>query len=183
MMKPSRTYLYAALFLGLLFMIACDSHETLAEPTTATQDKSPRLLSMTATTCAAPAWDPNTTYSKGDIVSHSNHEWRAKRTNQGVEPGTSPSKWADQGACGDDPPPSGTPMQIFGAWHCGNHYCDWSIPRDMVEFDQANHWLIDRNSDGTLGDPSVNLVVLSFLQPMQVLNKTNDAVTVNGVPV
>jgi hypothetical protein len=66
------------------------------------------------------------------------------------------------------PAPS-TPMQIFGAWHCGNHYCDWSIVRDMVEFDNANHWLIDRGN----GQPSVNLVVLSFVNPLQMLNQTD----------
>jgi len=182
-MKPLRRYLCASLLLGLLFMAACDSTETLTDPIPATLDTSQGLLNKTAATCSAPAWDPNTAYNKNDIVSHNNNEWKAKKANQGVEPGTNPSKWTDLGPCGDDPPSSGTPMQIFGAWHCGNHYCDWSILRDMTAFDQANHWLIDRNGDGTLGDPSVNLVILSFLQPMQVLNKTNDAITVNGVPI
>src|SRR5512136_566283 len=54
------------------------------------------------------------------------------------------------------------PIQVFGAWHCGNHYCDWSLVRDMAEFDTANHWLIDRGD----GHPSVNLVVLSFVNPL-----------------
>lgn len=78
-------------------------------------------------------------------------------------------------------PGGGTPVQIFGVWHCGNHYCDWSIVRDMTEFDQANHWLIDRG-DGS-GMPSVNLVVLSFVNPLKLLNKTTDAGNVNGIPV
>jgi hypothetical protein len=69
------------------------------------------------------------------------------------------------------PPPPGpaTPMQVFGAWHCGNHYCDWSVVRDMAEFDTANHWLIDSGD----GHPSVNLVVLSFVNPLRMLNKTD----------
>src|SRR5574339_821850 len=80
-------------------------------------------------------------------------------------------------------PPPGTPvpptqMQIFGAWHCGNHYCDWSLVRNMTEFDQANHWLIDRGD----GRPSVNLVVLSFVNPLKLLNQTTDATTLNGIP-
>jgi hypothetical protein len=62
-----------------------------------------------------------------------------------------------------------TPIQIFGVWHCGNHYCDWSLVRDMTEFDQANHWLIDRGD----GRPSVNLVVLSFINPLKMLNQTD----------
>jgi len=74
-----------------------------------------------------------------------------------------------------------TPMQIFGVWHAGNHYADWTLPREIGEFDAANRWLIDRG-DGS-GLPSVNLVVLSFLHPLQVLDLTNDAVTVDGVPI
>jgi hypothetical protein len=79
------------------------------------------------------------------------------------------------------PTPGGappTPIQIYGAWHCGNHYCDWSLVRDMVEFDQKNHWLIDRGD----GRPSVNMVVLAFLEPLKLLNQTTDAGFVNGIP-
>jgi hypothetical protein len=67
------------------------------------------------------------------------------------------------------PTPTPTQMQIFGAWHCGNHYCDWSLVRDMTQFDTANHWLIDRGD----GRPSVNLVVLSFVNPMKLLQQTD----------
>jgi hypothetical protein len=51
----------------------------------------------------------------------------------------------------------------------------------MTNFDQMNHWLIDRG-DGS-GLPSVNLVILSFVNPLKLLNKTTDSGTVNGVPV
>lgn len=80
---------------------------------------------------------------------------------------------------GVSPTPAGNPMTIFGIWHAGNHYCDWTIPREMGEFDYNNHWIIDRGD----GRPSVNLVVLSFVNPLQLLNKVNDAVTVNGIPI
>ncbi|HZT58240.1 MAG TPA: hypothetical protein VFA21_06375 [Pyrinomonadaceae bacterium] len=73
-----------------------------------------------------------------------------------------------------------TPISVYGAWHCGNDYCTWGSVRDMTDFDVKNHWLIDR-ADGT-GLPSVNLVVLSFVQPLKLLNKTTDAQTLNGVP-
>ncbi len=76
------------------------------------------------------------------------------------------------------PPGPATPMQIFGVWHCGNHYCDWSLVRDMTEFDQKNHWLIDRGD----GRPSVNLVVLSFVNPLKMLNQT-DTGLYNMIPV
>ncbi len=75
---------------------------------------------------------------------------------------------------------SGSPISIYGAWHCSNDYCIWGTVRDMTDFDHQNHWLIDRG-DGS-GKPSVNLVVLSFVEPWKLLNKTNDATTVNGVP-
>lgn len=83
---------------------------------------------------------------------------------------------------GPTPTPSpATPMQIFGAWHCGNHYCDWSLVRDTTpggEFDIANHWLIDRGN----GQPSVNLIVLSFVNPLKMLNQT-DTGLYNMIPL
>jgi len=75
-------------------------------------------------------------------------------------------------------PAPATPMQIFGAWHCGNHYCDWSLVRNMTEFDTANHWLIDRGN----GQPSVNLVVLSFVNPLKMLNQTDTGLN-NMIPI
>ena len=75
-------------------------------------------------------------------------------------------------------PAPATPIQIFGAWHCGNHYCDWSLVRDMTEFDAANHWLIDRGN----GQPSVNLVVLSFVNPLKMLNQTDTGLN-NMIPI
>ena len=140
---------------------------------------------LPAAACAAPDWGVDIQYVRGDIVTYAKNEWRAKRTTQGVIPGTHKPTWADLGVCDTDPgeppppPPEPTPIQVFGVWHAGNHYADWSLPRDMQEFDHANHWLIDRGD----GRPSVNLVVLSFLQPLDVLHLTTDATTVDGVPV
>src|SRR5262245_12792553 len=71
-----------------------------------------------------------------------------------------------------------TPISIYGAWHCGNDYCTWGTVRSVTEFDSKNHWLIDRGN----GVPSVNLVVLSFVHPLKLLNKTTDSTTLNGVP-
>jgi len=81
------------------------------------------------------------------------------------------------------PPPTPTPgpatqIQVYGVWHCGNDACTWSTVRDMTEFDQKNHWIIDRGN----GTPSVNIVVLSFVEPLKLLNRTTDAGTLNGVP-
>jgi len=79
------------------------------------------------------------------------------------------------------PPPTGetqTPIQIYGAWHAGNDFCIWGTERTELEFDAKNHWLIDRVD----GRPSVNIVVLSFLHPLKLLNLTTDATTLNGVP-
>jgi hypothetical protein len=70
-------------------------------------------------------------------------------------------------------------VSIYGAWHCGSDFCSWASVRNMTDFDTRNRWLIDRG-DGT---PSVNLVVLSFVQPLKLLNKTNDAGTSQGMPI
>jgi hypothetical protein len=135
-----------------------------------------------AESCTGDPWSPGVAYQRGDIVSYENHEWRAKRASEGVVPGTHKPTWQDLGACSDEPPtppPGGaTPIQIFGVWHAGNNYADWALPRELSEFDEANHWLIDRGD----GRPSVNLVVLSFLHPMQVLDM-NPADPTTGVPV
>lgn len=77
------------------------------------------------------------------------------------------------------PSAQAAPIQVYGAWHCGNDYCTWASVRNMTDFDTKNHWLIDRG-DGT---PSVNLVILSFVQPMKLLNLTNDSGTANGIPI
>src|SRR5215471_3051971 len=73
-----------------------------------------------------------------------------------------------------------TPIQVYGAWHAGNDYCIWGSVRTIQEFDSKNHWLIDRGDGTSL--PSVNVVVLSFVHPLKLLNQTTDATTLNGVP-
>ncbi|MEK9136205.1 MAG: hypothetical protein AAB393_03705, partial [Bacteroidota bacterium] len=72
-----------------------------------------------------------------------------------------------------------TPIQVYGVWHAGNDYCVWGSVRNITDFDQKNHWLIDRG-DGS-GVPSVNLVVLSFVHPLKLLNKTTDSQTLDGI--
>src|SRR4051812_36508379 len=76
---------------------------------------------------------------------------------------------------------SSTPISVYGTWHCGNDACTWATVRDMTDFDAKNHWIIDRG-DGS-GKPSVNLVILSFVNPLKLMNKTTDAGNVNGVPI
>lgn len=71
-----------------------------------------------------------------------------------------------------------TPIQIYGAWHCSDDFCTWGTVRSVAQFDSQNHWLIDRGN----GQPSVNVVVLSFVNPLKLLNQTTDATTLNGVP-
>ncbi len=72
-----------------------------------------------------------------------------------------------------------SPVQVYGAWHCSNDACLWGTVRDMADFDRNNHWLIDRGD----GRPSVNVVVLSFVNPLRLLNGTTDGQTANGLPV
>src|SRR2546423_1727061 len=74
---------------------------------------------------------------------------------------------------------SATPIQVYGAWHCGNDFCNWTTPRTIVDFDAKNHWMVDRG-DGT---PSVNLVVLSFVNPIKLLTMPIEPGTSQGIPV
>ena len=93
--------------------------------------------------------------------------------------GASAAKPATPTPSGPTPTPApATPISIFGVWDCGNHYCDWSLVRDMAEFDLHNHWLIDRGN----GHPSVNLVVLAFANPLKMLNQT-DTGLLNSIPI
>jgi hypothetical protein len=78
---------------------------------------------------------------------------------------------------GNTPPPSlagtDTPIQIFGVWHCGNHYCDWNEDINITEFDKANRWLLEGRTGASAGGPAVNLVVLSFVNPLKMLHSTD----------
>ncbi len=75
--------------------------------------------------------------------------------------------------------PAQTPMQIYGVWHCYTDGCNWFSVPDLATFDTDNHWLIDRGN----GSPSVNLVVLSFVNPVDLMNLANSSNTVNGIPI
>jgi len=69
-----------------------------------------------------------------------------------------------------------TPISIYGAWHCSDDACTWAKVRTVTEFDSKNHWLIDRGD----GRPSVNLAILSFVNPLTLLNGSADG---GGAPV
>lgn len=91
------------------------------------------------------------------------------------------AKGGKKGAGGSGPALAdlATPIQVYGSWHCGEDACLWGSERDIAEFDQKNHWLIEREVGG---EPSVNLVVLSFVNPLRLLNETTDEITLSGVP-
>jgi hypothetical protein len=76
-------------------------------------------------------------------------------------------------------PVSAKPIQVYGVWHCGSDLCGWDNVPEMADFDRSNHWLIDRGG----GKPSVNLVVLSFVDPLRLLDLTNDAHNLDGIPI
>lgn len=73
-------------------------------------------------------------------------------------------------------------MQVYGLWHCYTDACSWASVPNMTTFDTDNHWIVDRNMNNTY-QPSVNVVVLSFVDPVKLMNLTNDAATVNGIPI
>jgi len=72
-----------------------------------------------------------------------------------------------------------TQMQVYGLWHCYSDACSWASVPNMTTFDTDNHWILDRGN----GSPSANLVVLSFVNPVKLMNLTNDSTTVNGIPI
>ncbi len=72
-----------------------------------------------------------------------------------------------------------TPMQVYGVWHCYTDGCNWFSVPNMTTFDTDNHWIIDRGN----GSPSVNVVVLSFVNPVDLMNLANSSNTVNGIPI
>src|SRR5215471_6110782 len=73
-------------------------------------------------------------------------------------------------------------MQVYGLWHCYSDACSWASVPDMTTFDTDNHWIIDRNMNNTY-QPSVNVVVLSFVNPDKLMNLTNDSGDVSGIPI
>src|ERR1700758_1310940 len=75
-----------------------------------------------------------------------------------------------------------TQMQIYGAWHCYTDGCSWASVPNMTTFDTDNYWMIDRNMNNTY-EPSVNLVVLSFVDPVKLMNLTTDSGDSNGIPI
>lgn len=138
---------------------------------------------------ALPEWKRQHYYLEGDEVQYQqtayvNVSTSSKRDTP--DPG-SDYPWELLGPCdeagggGGGGGSAGEPqaLSIYGVWHCGNSFCDWSQVRDMVEFDRANHWIIAGNG----GYPAVNLVVLSFLKPMELLERVNDGPFANGIPV
>ena len=69
-------------------------------------------------------------------------------------------------------------MQVYGLWHCYSDACSWASVPNMTTFDYDNHWIINRG-----GSPSVNLVVLSFVNPLKLMNLTTDSTNVKGIPI
>lgn len=135
---------------------------------------------------ALPEWKRQAYYLEGTEVQYHEIAYKNEEPSKRDYPDEG-YPWVSLGACestggggGSGEPVDPQNISIYGAWHCGNDYCTWSSVRDIDEFDEKNHWLIDRG-DGS-GLPSVNLVVLSFVHPLRLLHKTTDEQTLNGVP-
>jgi len=146
-------------------------------------------VSALAYDCSAlPEWKRQHYYLLGEQVQylHSAYENTAEASKRDRPDAGAP--WSLLGACDTGGGGGGgggvepQPMSIYGVWHCGNSFCDWSQVRDTSEdedFDRANRWIIDRGD----GQPSVNLVVLAFLKPMELLEQTTNSAFSNGIPV
>jgi len=89
--------------------------------------------------------------------------------------------WAVLALCFVVPSFAQTPMQVYGAWHCTADFCTWATAEDSATFDTQNHWMIDRSMNNTF-NPSVNLVIFSFVHPVKLMNLTTDSGDTNGIP-
>src|SRR5260370_10943334 len=69
-----------------------------------------------------------------------------------------------------NPSASATPIQVYGTWHCSNDQCTWGTVRDMADFDPKKHSIIDRG----YCSPSLNLVLLSFVNSLRLVKQNND---------
>lgn len=135
-----------------------------------------------------PEWKRQSYYLLGDRVQYLGTAYENSAASSKRDQPDAGAPWVSLGACENSGGGGGgggsgepQPMSIYGVWHCGNHFCDWSQVRDMQEFDRANRWIVDRN-DGDDHRPAVNLVVLSFLKPMELLLGTTNGAFVNGIP-
>jgi hypothetical protein len=85
--------------------------------------------------CTAPLWSPSAIYVSGDVVTHNNHEWRAKWWTQGEEPPGTTGVWEDVRPCaGPTPvppptpgPPPPFPAKFFAPYVDVNHYPPLSL--------------------------------------------------------
>jgi hypothetical protein len=59
-------------------------------------------------------------------------------------------------------------------WHCGDDQCEWSKEPSL----NTSQWIVNRGD----GKPTANLVILSFVDPVALLNKATNTKTLNGVP-
>jgi len=64
--------------------------------------------------------------------------------------------------------------KIYGVWHCGDDGCLWAVPTTLSN----SEWILNRGD----GKPTANLVILSFINPVALLEKTTNQETINGVP-
>ncbi|WP_432836415.1 hypothetical protein [Dactylosporangium sp. CA-092794] len=58
------------------------------------------------------------------------------------------------------------PVQVYGAWHCGNDACTWGTVRTVAEFDSKNHWLIDLDRKATADWLRTDAPVLDYANAM-----------------
>lgn len=130
-----------------------------------------------------PQWKRQTYYLEGARVQYQQMAYTNEEPSKRDFPDDG-YPWNSLGACEDTSGGGGeegidpTPISIYGVWHCGNDYCTWASEPDMDDFDANNRWLIEGNE----GHPSVNLVVLSFVHPLKLLEETTDAQTLSGIP-
>jgi len=66
------------------------------------------------------------------------------------------------------------PSKLYGLWFCGDDACNWAVEPDLTKA----AWITNRGD----GKPTFNTLIISFLDPLALLQKTNNGQFVNGVP-
>jgi len=66
------------------------------------------------------------------------------------------------------------PSKVYALWYCGTDQCSWSSEPDLANAT----WITNRGD----GKPTANVVILSFVDPVALLQKTTNADLLGGVP-
>jgi len=66
------------------------------------------------------------------------------------------------------------PAKIYAAWYCADDGCTWGQAPNL----NNAQWLLNRGDNR----PTINLIIFAFIDPLALLQRTNNGIFNNGVP-